>query len=114
MRGITNQTVDSTISPSDRSLRARIAAHARWAAEADRAAATEPGRRAFQDRFDRQVDPDGVLPPEERARRAAHARSAYFSSLALKSARSRRAQRRSPSASRLADATARSSAAEAP
>jgi hypothetical protein len=41
------------------------------------------------DRFDRQVDPDGTLPPEERARRAAHARRAYFQGLALKSARAR-------------------------
>jgi hypothetical protein len=41
-------------------------------------------------RFDLEVDPDGVLDPDERARRAAHARKAYFTALALKSAVARR------------------------
>jgi hypothetical protein len=41
-------------------------------------------------RFERQVDPDGVLSPEERARRAGHARKAYFTRLALRSAQARR------------------------
>ena len=44
-------------------------------------------------RFEREVDPDQVLPPDERARRAEHARKAYFQRLALKSARSRRRSR---------------------
>ncbi len=48
------------------------------------------GRKAFLDRFERQVDPDGVLPAEERARRADHARKGYFAALALKSAKARR------------------------
>jgi hypothetical protein len=42
------------------------------------------------DRFERQVDPDGELPPAERARRAGHARKAYFTRLALRSAQARR------------------------
>lgn len=41
-------------------------------------------------KFEREVDPDGVLPPDERARRAEHKRRAYFQRLALKSARARR------------------------
>ncbi len=40
-------------------------------------------------RFERLVDPDCVLAPEERARRAAHARKSYFTALALKSSRAR-------------------------
>jgi hypothetical protein len=40
-------------------------------------------------RFERQVDPDGVLAPAERARRAAHARKSYMSLLALKASRAR-------------------------
>ncbi|MGF2945831.1 hypothetical protein ACQV26_11935 [Mycobacterium sp. Lab-001] len=36
------------------------------------------------------VDPDGELTPEERARRAEHARKAHFKRLALKSAKARR------------------------
>jgi hypothetical protein len=41
-------------------------------------------------RFLDEVDPDRVLPEAERLRRAEHARSAYFSKLALKSAQARR------------------------
>ncbi len=55
---------------------------------------TAPARKAFLDRFDREVDPAGVLGPKERARRAAHARAAYFTQLALASARARRQKRR--------------------
>lgn len=47
-------------------------------------------------RFERQVDPDGLLPEAERQRRALAARHAYFSALALKSARSRAARRTPP------------------
>jgi hypothetical protein len=42
------------------------------------------------DKFERQVDPDGVLAPAERARRAEHARKAHFKRMALKSAHVRR------------------------
>lgn len=75
---------------SDRTLASRIAAHEKWAACPDRSAATAPARRAFDERFERQVDPAGLLAADERARRAAHARKAYFTRLALKSARARR------------------------
>lgn len=75
----------------DSVLRAKIAAHVRWAHEPNRAAATRAARQAFADRFEREVDPDGVLDPAERARRADSARKAYFTRLALKSAQSRRA-----------------------
>ncbi len=46
-------------------------------------------------RFEREVDPDGTLEPAERERRAAHARKAYYSALALKSAKARRLKRAS-------------------
>jgi hypothetical protein len=36
------------------------------------------------------VDPDNVLDPAERAVRAAHARTAYFTRMALKSSQARR------------------------
>ena len=75
---------------ADRSLIARLAAHESWARTADPSARTEPARRAMLDRFERQVDPDGVLSPEERARRAGHARKAYSTRLALRSAQARR------------------------
>lgn len=74
---------------SERRQRARIAAHARWAQTTDSTAATASARAAFLSRFDRQVDPEGVLSPGERGRRAEHARKAYFARLALASARKR-------------------------
>ncbi len=76
--------------PSERSLAARIASHESWAKTANPTARTEPARQAFDGRFEREVDPDGTLPPAERARRAEHARKAYFTRLALASAKARR------------------------
>lgn len=78
----------SELTPSQRSLHARLAAHSRWAKE-DPVQGTAAARKAALERFEKQVDPDGVLPPAERARRAESARKAYFTSLALKSARAR-------------------------
>lgn len=77
------------MTPSESTLRGRLGAHALHARVADPAAHTAPARKAFLDRFQLQVDPDGVLAPAERARRAEHARKAYFLGLALKSARAR-------------------------
>jgi hypothetical protein len=78
------------LTPAERRLRSRSAAHTSWARTSDPQARTAPARAAFLDRFEREVDPDGVLEPAERTRRAEHARKAYFSQLALKSARARR------------------------
>ena len=50
--------------PRERSAIAQIAAHSRWAQTPDRTAATAPARRAALERFERQVDPDGTLPPD--------------------------------------------------
>jgi hypothetical protein len=74
-------------------MRARMAAHALHARVPDAAAHTAPARAAFLARFEREVDPDGVLDPHERARRAEHARKAYFLRLALASAHARGARR---------------------
>jgi hypothetical protein len=72
----------------ERTLRARIGAlvlHATHDAKATTAAA----RAAFLGRFELQVDPDGLLPLDERLRRAGYARKAHFARLALASARKR-------------------------
>lgn len=66
--------------PAERVMRASIAAHESWARTEDRSARTGPARKAMLDRFERQVDPDGKLTPEERATRASHARKAHRSS----------------------------------
>ena len=55
-----------------------------WARCSDRTAATEKLRAGFNARFEREVDPDGILPEQERALRAESARRAYFAGLALK------------------------------
>jgi hypothetical protein len=75
---------------SSRALSARIAAHQSWANTADPAARTAPARQAFRARFERAVDPNGTMNPSELARRAESARKAYYTRLALQSARSRR------------------------
>ncbi|WP_204807771.1 hypothetical protein [Mycobacterium riyadhense] len=77
-------------SPVERTLAAKIAAHESWARTENRSARTAPARKAALDRFEREVDPGGALPPVERAKRAEHARKAYFARLALKSAQARR------------------------
>jgi hypothetical protein len=77
---------------AERTQLARIAAHIRWAHTDDPAANTAAARAAFLERFEREVDPQGTLPPHERVRRAEHARKAYFQRLALRSARSRAAK----------------------
>lgn len=79
------------LTPEQRSMRARIAAHTRWANETDRSAATAPARAALVERFAREVDPDGQLDPAERATRAAHALQAYMLRLSLASSRARAA-----------------------
>jgi hypothetical protein len=77
------------MTPEQRSLRGRMAAHSLHAQVTDPAAHTAPARKAFLDRFEREADPDGVLTPAERARRAEHLRKAYFTALAYKSSRAR-------------------------
>lgn len=50
---------------------------------------TKAATAAFLSRFDHEVDPDLVLPPEERTRRATAAKRAHFQRLARKSANAR-------------------------
>ncbi len=82
----------AALTPAQRSLRARIAAYTLHATH-DARVTTQPARDAFLARFEREVDPDGSLPVAERRRRAEAAKKAYFSRLALKSAKARRARR---------------------
>lgn len=75
-----------------RALAGRFGAHKSWANTTDPAARTAPARAAGPgslDRWEREVDPDGVLDPAERHRRAESARKAYYTRLALRSSRSR-------------------------
>ncbi len=69
----------------------RIAAEISWSRTNDRSARTRPARQKFLQRFEREVDPDGVLPPEERLRRAEHAKRAYMLRLAKRAVAARKA-----------------------
>lgn len=73
-------------------INGRIAAEISWARTRDRAARTRPARVAFPRRFEKEVDPDGTLPPEERRQRAEHAKRAYMLRLAKRSAAARKAK----------------------
>ena len=79
------------MTPSDRSLQARMAAYALHARRSGREV-TAPARAAFLARFENEVDPDRVLTPAERARRAQLACKAHMTRLALRSAQARRAR----------------------
>jgi hypothetical protein len=70
----------------------QIAAEISWSRTVDRSARTWPARQAFLKRFEREVDPDGTLPPDERHRRAEHAKRAYMLRLAKRAVIARRAR----------------------
>ena len=80
------------LSPAEAALRGKIGAH-RLHASHDARQTTAKARETFLARFEREVDPDRVLPEGERRRRAEHARRAYFTRLSLASARARSRKR---------------------
>jgi len=82
--------VPQRLTRAERKLRASLASHESWARTSDPSKRTAPAREAFLARFEREVDPEGILTDVERARRAEHARKAHFARLALKSAQARR------------------------
>jgi hypothetical protein len=77
-----------SLTAAERSARARMGAYAQQA-QHDTREMTQKARETFLSRFEREVDPDGVLLPAERARRAEAARKAYFAGLTLTRLRSR-------------------------
>jgi hypothetical protein len=80
-------------SKEDRVMAARIAAAERWGRTIDRCAATEPARNGLRAKFEREADPDGVLPPHIRARRADQLMQAHMLRMARASA-AKRARKR--------------------
>ncbi|WP_218005195.1 hypothetical protein [Actinomadura macra] len=68
----------------------RIAALESWSRTANKNKRTKPAREAFLARFEREVDPEGVLPPRERRERAELAKRAYMLRLAKRSAQVRK------------------------
>ena len=81
------------LTPEQRIMRAQLAAYTLHATH-DSTKLTEKARHASNvTRFEKLVDPDGILTPEERGRRVEHARRAYMRSLALKRSRTASAKR---------------------
>lgn len=74
------------------SQRGRLGAHRQHALH-DPRETTRAAHAAFLDRFLREVDPDLLLPEEERQRRARHARIAHMQCLAHRSKLKRQAQK---------------------
>lgn len=73
-------------------MQARMAAHVLHATHDPKettAAATKAGPGSIN-YFEKQVDPDGLLEPVERRRRAESAKKAYFLRLSMKSAAARK------------------------
>jgi len=77
------------MTPAERTLRARIGAYTLHARR-NPLETTAKARRAFLSKFETEVDPEGLLAPAERQRRAEAARKAHFTRLALRSAQARR------------------------
>jgi hypothetical protein len=85
------------LTPEQRKLRARIAGHASWKNTADRTERTRAGHEASPQSFAywrREVDPDGVMDPDERDRRASPAYREHMARLAFKSSKARAAKKR--------------------
>jgi hypothetical protein len=74
------------MTPQQRRLRAKIAANARWSHPLARADQADAARSAIFARLEREVDPQGLLPPSQRAllvRAAARRLSAQLNSAKL-------------------------------
>lgn len=80
------------MTPEQRRMRASLAANEMWARTPDRSQRTAAARQGALDRFEKQVDPDGVLSPVERAARAENAQRAHMQRMALASSRARAAR----------------------
>jgi hypothetical protein len=75
-----------------RSDAASVAANTRWAFEPDRRAATSAATAGFLAKFEKEVDPDGLLSPEERTKRAKNLMRAHMARI--------RSERRHPRTTR--------------
>lgn len=62
-------------------VRGRMGAHA---VHARGKTNTVPARAALEEKFRREVDPDGVLDPDELDERVAHAKSLYYARISQK------------------------------
>ncbi len=94
----------SALTPVERSLRGAIAAETRWAhtSKAERQRAAQRGQDGLIARLKAEIDPEGVLQPDELAMRVENLRRAHMKRLALASAKARREAAAAPAARRAA------------
>ena len=81
------------LSDTEKRLRGRIGGlvvHSRHSSAEIAARARAGQTEALNARLLAEIDPDSALPPEDRARRLAFARRAFYTQLALRSATARR------------------------
>ena len=78
---MTSVAASKNLTAAQRQTRSRQASYVSWANTKDRAARTQPGRQGLMRKFEREVDPDRTLPPNERALRAEAARKAFYTSI---------------------------------
>ena len=74
---------------SDAAAWGRIGGLTAWSRN-DAETMTGAAHRGFRAKFERECDPEGILPPAERAARSERARRAYMLTLAARSAAARR------------------------
>jgi Transcription factor WhiB len=74
----------------ERRLRAQVAANTRWSRPMAREDQADAARAAMHERLERQVDPFGELPPDERDRRVRSAARALSAKLNLAKASKRK------------------------
>lgn len=85
--------MDTSLTPEERSLRARIAVRTSWANTLDPTSRTAKARAAADGRFEKQareLHPGAT--DEQIARSAEHLKSAHYSRMALASAKARRSK----------------------
>lgn len=70
--------------------RGQYAAQMKWAHCDDRVAATEAARAGLETKFEREVDPDGTLSPQERFKRVQSRRKAHMLKMTTASLKARR------------------------
>lgn len=83
-------TAAGGVSDAERRLQRSSAAHASWANTPDRTARNAAARAAWEAKFERIVDPEGLMSPEARRKAAESAIKAHYREMARRSLASRR------------------------
>jgi hypothetical protein len=83
----------TSLTPEQRNLRARVAAHSRWSKPDARQRQAEAISAARLRHHEQLVDPDGTLDPAERRKLAENSLRAEMARLALRSSKARAARK---------------------